>query len=382
MEAQEKMSKEVQKWADVAMFTAKPINVAEGPSVQLLSCNNDPLGTIASVAKIYKGESVTSLAQITDAERRFYLADVRKNVLAAPLEFVNFHFLISGVTRGFTHQMVRQRTATYGQESMRFAVKETMPVGYPPSLNGTIAWSDWVNQCAAELFPNGYTPSGVYQLMGETDKCNVVNNQDADELVHTYAIKQATPQQLWRRDWDECVGNIDKIYNGLINSGMPAEDARGLAPTNVLTMINYNTSLRGLLDHAGLRLCTQAQFEWRLVWMKMLEAIKNYGQTQRYDGTDVGGLFYQNSARWQFDELATIFKPICYQKGSCQFMSDLDRSCTIRDRVNDFAAHGVASSEWHKNSEPISNGRGGSYQIPGIRDEEWMLDDKAARVSQ
>lgn len=366
------MSKEVQKWADVAMFTAKPIDVAEGPSVQLLSCNNDPLGTIASVAKIYKGESVKSLAQITDEERRFYLADVRKNVLAAPLEFVNFHFLISGVTRGFTHQMVRQRTATYGQESMRFAVKETMPVGYPPSLNGTVPWQDWLAQCAAELYPAAHVRS-YEQVMNQ---------------VNEYANKRATREQLWRKLWDESVKATETAYNGLINSGMPAEDARGLAPTNVLTTINYNTSLRGLLDHAGLRLCTQAQFEWRLVWAKILEAIREYGIGQGYEKTKNGHLMADRST-WQFDELATIFKPVCYQKGSCQFMSDLDRSCTIRDRVNAFAAHGVPSRHWDgdfpiwpKNAPAFDSSVNPEVILHGIRDEEWMLDDKAARVSQ
>src|SRR5581483_9375880 len=95
------LTKNVQKWADGAMFKAAPIDPASGPRVQLLSCNSDPLGTIAAAAKMYKGEYVESLAHISDDERRHYLSDVQKNALAAPLEFVNFHFLISGVTRGF-----------------------------------------------------------------------------------------------------------------------------------------------------------------------------------------------------------------------------------------------------------------------------------------
>src|SRR6516225_12096528 len=145
--------KQIQKWADAAMFKAAPIDKESGPRVQLLSCNSDPLGTIAAAAKMYKGEYVETLAQITDDERRHYLSDVRKNVLAAPLEFVNFHFIISGVTRGFTHQMVRQRTATYTQESTRFAVKEDVPVGRPPSLAGTVDWPDWLIKCTKDLFP-------------------------------------------------------------------------------------------------------------------------------------------------------------------------------------------------------------------------------------
>lgn len=374
------MTKAVQKWADVAMFTAEPIDVAKGPTVELLSCNNDPLGTIASVAKIYKGESVPSLAHITDDERRFYLADVRKNVLSAPLEFVNFHFLISGVTRGFTHQMVRQRTATYGQESMRFAVKETMPVGYPPSLNGTVSWEDWLTARTRELFP-----------MWDGNGGSLTERQS--EMAWAFAYDQAPKEQLWRKEWDNCVERISVGYNDLVNSGMPAEDARGLAPTNVLTTINYNTSLRGLSEHAGLRLCTQAQFEWRLVWAKMLQAIRDYGKTVSYQQTVASpeetvagfanGEHYANySSAWQFDELASIFKPICYKTGKCEFMSEGDRFCSIRERVQANHKIGRPSSEWGDTMQ-IKPGHGiPDTWIRGINDEEWMMDPNAARVGQ
>lgn len=340
------MTNEIQKWADVAMFKAAPIDKESGPRVQLLSCNNDPLGTIAAAAKMYKGEYVESLAQITDQERRHYLGDVRKNALAAPLEFVNFHFLISGVTRGFTHQMVRQRTATYTQESTRFAVKEDVPVGLPPSLDGTKRWDRFVDRCWKDLYPEGGGELG-------------------EATEHAWNV--ASKEQKWRYQWDHVVGEITEAYNKLVDTGMPAEDARGLLPTNLLTRINYNTSLRGLLEHAGLRLCTQAQFEWRLVWARMMEAIREYGKSQEYQmvNRDVPSIIGVFSSEWQFNELATIFKPICYQKGSCQFLSDVDRHCSIRDRVQTHAKNGEPSTEWND-----------------IKPEEWLLDPAAARVSQ
>jgi flavin-dependent thymidylate synthase len=345
------MTKEVQKWADVAMFKAEEIDATKGPQVKLLSCNNDPLGTIAAAAKMYAGESVESLTRITDDERRHYLSDVRKNALAAPLEFVNFHFIISGVTRGFTHQMVRQRTATYTQESTRFAVKESVPVGLPPSLVGTLPWAQYVAK-------NNEGWRGV-----------------EDDVWH---MQQASKQQLWRKAWDECVDGIGATYNNLVNSGMPAEDARGLLPTNLLTRINYNTSLRGLLEHSGLRLCTQAQFEWRLVWDQIKKAIIEYGKTQWYnlEGTDMIG---QPSSAWQFEALSKIFKPICFQKGSCQFLSDVDRSCTIRDRVQTFAQHGIPSNKWDTSTGICLPDK---TMIPAIKEYEWMIDPASARVSQ
>jgi flavin-dependent thymidylate synthase len=362
--------KDLRLWADVAMFKAAPIDKESGPRVQLLSCNSDPLGTIAAAAKMYKGEYVESLAQISDQERKHYLEDVRKNVLAAPLEFVNFHFLISGVTRGFTHQMVRQRTATYTQESTRFAVKEDVPVGRPPSLAGTVSWDDWLAQCGKELYPN---------------QGNRIFNPAQQVDIQSYAETNASKEQIWRREWDEQIADIGTTYNSLVNSGMPAEDARGLLPTNLLTRINYNTSLRGLLEHAGLRLCTQAQFEWRLVWLRIIEAIREYGKTQRYEANVEDGVFTKYvPSDWQFEELSKIFKPICYQKGSCQFLSDVDRACTIRDRVQAFAAIGAKSDTWDSDMQvkPHPACSDDEFWIKGIRTEEWLLDPTSARVSQ
>ena len=363
------MPGEVQKWADVAMFKAEPIDVKAGPQVRLLSCNNDPLGTIAAAALMYEGKKVSSLAEITDAQRRYYLDQTAKTALAAPLEFVNFHFIISGVTRGFTHQMVRQRTATYTQESTRFAVKEDLPVGYPPSLDGTVPWSEYWRQCEKELYPNGGNAGGRSLSVAQMGQ------------VSDYANKNASKEQIWRREWDDCVKDIETTYNSLVNAGMPAEDARGLAPTNLLTSINYNSSLRGLLEHSGVRLCTQAQFEWRLVWTQIKQAIVDYGKTQSYVRKQVEDSLpsfnTDVSSRWQFEELSKVFKPICYQRGSCQFNADVDRACSIKGRVEQFAQLGIPSTQWeHPQDYPLSEG------MDAISPDEWMLDPSAARVSQ
>lgn len=327
------MTKQIQKWADKAMFKAEEINPDEGPQVQLLSCNNDPLGTIAAAALMYEGKSVASLDRITDEQRRYYLEQVQKSVLEAPLEFVNFHFIISGVTRGFTHQMVRQRTATYTQESTRFAVKETVPVAPPPSLDGTISWPEWMWKCSQELFPGAMVTKDALTV-------------EQAKMVQDYAFRQASKQQLWRREWDTLVEDIDSTYNALVSAGMPAEDARGLLPTNLLTRINYNTSLRGLKDHAGVRLCLQAQYEWRLVWKQILEAIREYGKTQWYTTEPEKGVLVSNQSAWQFDALAGVFKPICYAAGKCEFMANVDRFCGIRDRVEAHHKAGTPSDKW------------------------------------
>lgn len=336
------MGNEIQKWADDFMFEAEemPFDVnKEGPQAYLLQATPDPLGSIAAFAKMYKGEVVRDKREVTDDERRYYLAEMQKTKLKAPLEAVNFHYMIEGVTRSFTHQMVRQRTAVYAQESLRFAVKDGIDeeVALPPSLQG-------------------------------------VSEDDPKRML-----------------WQQAVNRIDDVYCALVDSGMPAEDARGLLPHNITTRLNYATNLRSLQDHAGNRLCTQAQFEWRMVWVRMLEAMRAYcTRTSRHVHDEWA------CDNWQFVALANLFRPVCYLTGKCEFGAEFDRKCSIRHRVQANADIGRPSSEWDKEYDAVEgnpvvvgvgpksvlrdggeNGR--PVFIGAIHPAEWLMDAGAAR---
>jgi len=292
------MNEEIQRWADPAMFEAEPIEKDEEgrltPRVHLLSATPDPLGAIAAACAMYEGRVVRDTGEVTDEDRRHYWEQVKKTHLKAPLEFVDMHFLLEGVTRAFTHQLVRQRTAVYAQESLRFAVKENLEeeVPLPPSIQ------------------EGTTEAGV---------------------------------------WNHAVKRAGTAYHQLVERGVPAEDARGLLPHSTTTRVHYKTNLRNLVDHAGNRLCTQAQFEWRFVFTGIVQAIRNYEPSPLRD--------HQMGMRtWQFQLIADdgLFKPVCYALGHCPFTADFDRGCTIRERVQ--------RGEWDK-----------------IDDREWLMNPAAAR---
>jgi flavin-dependent thymidylate synthase len=337
---------QVQKWADDFMFKAEESKASEGPKAFLLQGTPDPLGSIAAMAKMYKGEVVRNKAtDVTDDERRYYLAEMQKTKLKAPLEAVTLHWMIEGVTRSYTHQMVRQRTAVYAQESLRFAVKEDAAdaVALPPSLAGTEGGWD------------------VHESRFEADR-------------------MSEPEKM-RMEWDTAVDVVSEAYNRLVNMGMPAEDARGLLPHNITTRLNYVTNLRNYQDHAGNRLCTQAQFEWRIVWVRMLEAMADYCTMGCLAEHDTHSPFCDN---WQWKAISLLFRPVCYYTGQCQFMADFDRKCSIRDRVQANATVGRPSSEWdkptfEKSHEGQKFGSNGEVFIGAIHPAEWLLDAGAAR---
>lgn len=320
----------IRRWADEQQFVAAPMQASKTedgfivPKVTLLTCTEDPLGANAAMGRMYKGIPTYSMADISNEERQQYFTDSLATHLKAPLESIKFHFFIEGVTRSFTHQMVRQRTAVYAQESLRFAVKEDLAaeVSIPPSIAG--------------LAKNHPT----------------------------------------RQKWDDAVENLGDVYNFLVANGIPAEDARGLMPHAVTTRLNYVTDLRNLADHAGNRLCTQAQFEWRVVFLGIVDAIRNYTPELGWASAQVKD-DWEHAYRWQFQMIAdsALFRPVCYQLGKCPFKASFDRACTIRDRVDAFAKEGVPSSNWHTDEWMTSR----EDHLSRIDNREWLLDPAAAR---
>jgi thymidylate synthase ThyX len=383
---------ELQRWADSAMFNAEPIeDSAAGPKVYLLEATADPLGSIAAAAELYVGNVCRSKADVTHVQRETILDEMQRTKIKAPLEFVQFHFLFEGVTRGFTHQLVRQRTATYVQESTRFAVKQDVPVGVPPSLGGStgeymkIRW-DIVNKYG-ELTRYGEDRTTFHPSWIEWEQ-------------RTAGLSDLEKR---RYRWDLAVERIADDYLRFIDAGMPAEDARGLLPTNLLTRVHYSTDLRALLDHAGNRLCTQAQFEWRLVFARMAEAIRNYNPHQnlinlaknKVSGESTADMEWLSGGDyWQWEAIAGLLQPVCYQIGKCAFEASFDRKCSIRNRVQANDEISRSSSTWGDDFDdvkgnPIVSGVGPKSVvrdesnrpvfIGSIQPAEWLLDPGAAR---
>lgn len=284
-------STEISSYVDRAMYDAAPLRegARERPRVFLLSATPDPLGAVAAFSMIYEGKPVYDLSAVTDEQRRFYWEEAFKTALKAPLEAIDFHFMVEGLTRASWDQMVRQRTAVFGGESLRFAVKDDLTEAVRPGPN--------------------------------------VRTKRQRE-IHARALRA-----------------IDDGYHALIGEGVPAEDARGLLPMNVLTRGHWKTNLRNLEAEIGKRTCTQAQWEWRLIAAGVVEAIREYKGLALASGP--GASVYVGNA-WQFQLIADspMWQPICFSTGRCMFKAHADRGCTIRERVEagDFAA--ISAEEW------------------------------------
>jgi flavin-dependent thymidylate synthase len=321
--------------ADAAQY-ARPAIPAEQRGqirVRLLNATPDPLGSVAALIEQYKGNVIRSLSEVTDEQRRAALADMGKTVLSGPLEAVQFHWQIEGVTRSITHQMVRSRASFFAQESLRFAIPEgnwADEIPLPPSISGV-------------KIPEG---------------------REKDPLGEWYPL---TEQEQALREWRKGMRSAQVAYSRLIELGVPAEEARGVLPHDMPTRIHWVCDLRTLLTEAGKRTCTQAQFPWRMIFAGMASALRTYPNQmddRQRDATD-----------WQFVEIANALRPVCFQTGRCGFMAQFDRSCKIRGRVDAFAAAGVPSSEWGTEKAYGVDG----IELKPIADYEWAADPSAAR---
>lgn len=369
------MTKEIRKWGDDQQYEAEPhVATDHGvlPNVELIWMTPDPLGAMAAFTGIYEGKVFRSLSEVTDDDRRKALEDVQQTHLQAPLEVIKMHFLFEGVDRAFTHQLVRQRTAVYGQESMRFAVLGALldATTLPPSLAGT-------------------EPTTGREGIPSVALAELLASEDFGRLKAT---------EKHRAVWEYAIGVIDNAYHYLVESGMPAEEARGLLPHATATRIHFVTDMRNLIAHAGNRLCTQAQFHWRLVFGGIVKSIMEHGgglcqtcggsgiveerrdyATETLSCMDCMETGSENPDGWQYKAIAqsNMFRPVCYQLGHCPFKASFDRACTIRDRVDAFAKDGVPSSQWGDDSWMTAE----QNHLAKINPAEWLLDPGAARMT-
>src|SRR4249919_2488823 len=96
----------VMRYADEAMFQAQHVPLK--PEVEVVDMTRNPLKVMAAPWLGYRGRYILPV-QVTDDEAMEFAGDALKSKIAAPLEWCQVALLIRGVSRDFTHQIVRQR---------------------------------------------------------------------------------------------------------------------------------------------------------------------------------------------------------------------------------------------------------------------------------
>lgn len=176
--------------------------------VRLISYTQDPVNTIEEAA------STCYDSQPTNGK---IMNHCYKSGHHSVLEFAEFTFKISGVSRALTHQLVRHRLASFAQRSQRYCKEDNFDYVIP---------------------------------------LTVLKNEEA------------------LQEYKNTMRSIAESYNKLLDLGMPAEDARYVLPNSCATEICVKMDLRELIHFCNERLCTCAQWEIRMLAKMMKDEVE------------------------------------------------------------------------------------------------------------
>lgn len=138
------------------------------------------------------------------------------NTIPSSWEFVDYVFLVEGVSRAYTHQQVRTRAASYAQQTLRVL--------------------------------------------------------DAAEFDYVFTDRNAADEASMDVI-NDVLRAIRAGYRSLRALGQPPEDARGILPTNIATNIVCKFNLRTMAELARSRTGGRTQGEYQRVINAMIDAV-------------------------------------------------------------------------------------------------------------
>lgn len=185
------------------------------PSIILLAITPDPEKLIESAGRT----CYLSLDKISDNTEQNFIKNCIKVGHHSLLEHASASFRIMGVSRAFTHQIVRHRLASFSQQSQRYVNETDFNYITPPEIS---------------------------------------NNIQAHNIFRKFMqIAQDT-------------------YTQLREVGIKKEDARFVLPNAAESQLVFTANFREFRTIFSLRLDKAAQWEIRVVCYKMLEILQLY----------------------------------------------------------------------------------------------------------
>ena len=206
-----------------------------GIEVKLLDHTQDPIRALYLAYRVaYSALTPIQIEEriederITREQMQEFIRQRLETGHASPLEQAWFEFGIAGVSRAFSHQFVRHRMGiSFEQQSQRYVT-----------------------------FKGGEFPYTVPE-----------------------SVKKAGLEGEYNAEFDR----VAALYDKLVQSGVPAEDARFVLPNATSTNFKITVNFAEFLHIADLRLCTRAQWEFRKVVAMMRAELKRaFPELARY----------------------------------------------------------------------------------------------------
>lgn len=191
------------------------------PKVFLYNFTQLPMATIGLAVSAWTSDNfVEKVNDLSLEDSSLNTAKALKAFHKTALEYVDFVFIIKNCSRAFQQQLTRTRLASYSIQSMRIVTKK------------------------------GFATNGHYTMPPSLNK----------------------QQQV---EFHDTMLDIQDRYEHMIESGVSAEDARGILPLNIHSDITMKINLASLYNMLSQRFCVNTQWEYRQVATQIKELI-NY----------------------------------------------------------------------------------------------------------
>jgi len=200
--------------------------------VLLVSYSPEPEKTISAAARLCysPADSDEILSQVKENDQRDFIERLTAVGHMSPVEHASFTFVVEGISRACSHQLVRHRLASYSQQSQRYVHEEEFDFIIPPSIG---------------------------------------------EDLELKALFKDTMESI-RKSYTFLTDNLVKKGSSTESA---REDARFVLPNATETKIMVTMNARELIHFFSQRLCNRAQWEIRAMALAMLELVKPLAPT-------------------------------------------------------------------------------------------------------
>jgi thymidylate synthase (FAD) len=200
--------------------------------VMLVSYSPEPEKTISAAARLCyspsDGEEI--LSEVVDNNQDDFLGKLTAVGHLSPVEHASFTFVVEGISRACSHQLVRHRLASYSQQSQRYVSEEEFDYIMPPSIK-------------------------------EDGELKTLFERTMHDIQKSYS----------------CLA--DKLVRKGSSTESAREDARFVLPNATATRIMVTMNARELLHFFSQRLCNRAQWEIRAMALAILKLVKPVAPT-------------------------------------------------------------------------------------------------------
>lgn len=153
----------------------------------------------------------------------------------SPLEHMSFTFAVEGVSRALSHQLVRQRTFRFSQQSQRYVNAENFEFVVPETIKN-------------------------------------LKDKISFGIEDVPSVEFGNGEELFKNT----LSSLMTIYKALIELGVSKEDARAILPNATTTNLVVTFDLRNFRNFYAERSCKHAQTEIRELAEEMMKQVKQY----------------------------------------------------------------------------------------------------------